>query len=127
MAKESVNGVKIVCSECGSDDIMEKSWFNPNTGESFGWDESEECYCKRCGKLTQWKEVRPTIEKKRTAYLVAISPIVRVVVEEKETIEETHEKAIQMAINKILANPEEYIHDENVEDIFEDLECPALD
>lgn len=56
MCEKNINGVKIVCAECGSDDIMEKSWFNPNTGENFGWDESDECYCNNCKKITQWAE-----------------------------------------------------------------------
>lgn len=55
--KKNFNGVKIVCAECGSDDILEKAWFNPNTGENFGWDESDECYCNHCGKITEWKEI----------------------------------------------------------------------
>ena len=54
---ENLNGVKIVCAVCGSDNIMEKSWFNPNTGESFGWDESDECYCNHCGCMREWKEI----------------------------------------------------------------------
>ena len=52
----SLNGVEIICSECGSANIWLKMWFNPNTGESFGWDESDECYCNNCKKLTTWKE-----------------------------------------------------------------------
>ena len=55
--KKNFNGVKIVCTECGSDDILERAWFNPNTGENFGWDESDECYCTHCGKFTEWKEI----------------------------------------------------------------------
>ena len=51
--KNNFNGVKIVCAECGSDD----AWFNPNTGENFGWDEGDECYCKHCCKMTAWKEI----------------------------------------------------------------------
>lgn len=54
--KQNINGVKIVCAECGSDNILERAWFNPNTGENFGWDESGECYCNHCGKFTEWKE-----------------------------------------------------------------------
>lgn len=49
--------IKIVCPECGSDNILERKWFNPNTGEDKGWDESDECYCCECGKMVQWKEV----------------------------------------------------------------------
>ena len=54
---KNLNGIKIVCSKCGSDNILEKRWFNPNTGEDFGWDESEECYCKVCKEITFWKEI----------------------------------------------------------------------
>jgi len=53
---DNVNGVKIVCSECGSDDILLKMWFNPNNGEPQGWDEDEECYCNKCQKKTFWEE-----------------------------------------------------------------------
>ena len=55
--KNNINAhYKIVCAECGSEDIMEKLWFNPNTAEVFGWDEDDLCYCKNCGKMTEWKE-----------------------------------------------------------------------
>jgi hypothetical protein len=52
----SLNGIKIVCSKCGSSNILEKMWFNPNSGETFGWDESDECYCKDCCEMTTWVE-----------------------------------------------------------------------
>lgn len=55
MAK-NLKAIKVVCSKCGSSNIMEKMWFNPNTGETFGWDESDECYCKDCGEITNWIE-----------------------------------------------------------------------
>ena len=55
--KNNFNGVKIVCAECGSDDVLERAWFNPNTSENFGWDEGDECYCKHCCKMTAWKEI----------------------------------------------------------------------
>jgi len=56
MGQKNFNGIKIVCAVCGSDNILEKSWFNPNTGENFGWDESDECYCKQCNCMREWKE-----------------------------------------------------------------------
>ena len=57
---KNLNGIKIVCGVCGSDNIMERSWFNPNTGENFGWDESDECYCNSCKCMRPWKEVNTT-------------------------------------------------------------------
>ncbi len=57
--KNNINApYKIVCAECGSDDIKEKMWFNPNTAEVFGWDEDDLCFCNNCGKMTEWKEIK---------------------------------------------------------------------
>ena len=68
MAKKINAHNKIVCAVCGSDDIMLKNWYNPNTLEAFGWDESEECFCKHCNEMTPWAEEHRIYEEVRCDY-----------------------------------------------------------
>ena len=62
-----------VCSKCGSANIQERSWFNPNTGENYGWDGTDDCYCLDCQELTTWSEVdvneNETLEQNAVRYV----------------------------------------------------------
>lgn len=55
------------------------------------------------------------------AYLVTISPMVRVVVNDNATEEEI----IDAAVNKMRDNPCEYLHPTHCEEVKEDTECPC--
>lgn len=55
------------------------------------------------------------------AYLVTISPVVRVVVDDNATEEEI----INAAVNKMRGNPCEYLHPTHCEEVKEDTECPC--
>lgn len=57
------------------------------------------------------------------AYLVTISPMVRVVVNDNATEEEI----INAAVDKMRDNPYEYIHPTHCEEVKEDTECPYND
>lgn len=54
------------------------------------------------------------------AYLVTVSPMVRVVVDDAAREEEI----IAKAIDKMRQTPEEYLHATHCEDVKEDTECP---
>ena len=54
------------------------------------------------------------------AYIVGISPLVRVVVPENATEEEV----IDAAIEKMRKDPDEYIHATHCDEVREDTECP---
>lgn len=54
------------------------------------------------------------------AYIVGISPLVRVVVPENTT----KEQIIDIAIEKMRKNPNEYIHAAHCDEVREDTECP---
>lgn len=55
------------------------------------------------------------------AYLVTISPMVRVVVDDNATEEEI----INAAVDKMRGNPYEYLHPTHCEEVKEDTECPC--
>ena len=57
----------------------------------------------------------------KKAYIVGISPMVRVVVPENATKEEV----IDAAIEKMRKNPDEYIHPMHCDEVREDTECPC--
>lgn len=56
----------------------------------------------------------------KKAYLVAISPMVRVVADENAS----EEKVIELAVEKMRKDPDEYLHATHCDDIREDVECP---
>ena len=58
----------------------------------------------------------------KKAYLVGISPMVRVVVDENAT----EEQVLDAAINKMLEDPCEYIHATHCFEVKEDTECPYI-
>lgn len=59
--------IKVVCSECGSDDVQQKMWVNPNTNEIDGtaYLDNEDSYCKDCQAHNdliteeQWNNLHP--------------------------------------------------------------------
>lgn len=57
---------------------------------------------------------------KKKAYLVTLSPMVRVIVKE----DATEEEIIQAAVSKMLKDPSEYLHSTHCDDVREDVECP---
>lgn len=61
---------------------------------------------------------------KKKAKLVSFTLTTRVVVNENEMPECEEEDAIEKALEKIKANPEDYLVLENFEDIYDDEDCP---
>lgn len=57
---------------------------------------------------------------KKKAYIVGISPSVRVVVPENAT----EEQIIDIAIEKMRKDPDEYLHATHCNEVKEDTECP---
>lgn len=57
---------------------------------------------------------------KKNAYIVGISPSVRVVVPENAT----EEQIIDIAIEKMRKDPDEYLHATHCDEVREDTECP---
>lgn len=60
----------------------------------------------------------------KVAKIVYFSVATRVVVDENEMPECEEEDAIDKAVAKILANPADYIHTNNLDWIEDDMECP---
>lgn len=58
---------------------------------------------------------------KKKAYLVTIAPMVRVIADSNAT----EEQVIELAVEKMRSNPEEYLHATHCEDVKEDTECPC--
>lgn len=56
----------------------------------------------------------------KKAYLVAVSPMVRVVADENATEEEV----ISLAVDKMRKDPCEYLNAANCDTVKEDTECP---
>lgn len=56
----------------------------------------------------------------KKAYLVTISPMVRVVADENAS----EEQVIELAVEKMRKDPDEYLHATHCDDIREDVECP---
>lgn len=56
----------------------------------------------------------------KKAYLVTISPMVRVVADKNASEEEV----IELAVEKMRKDPDEYLHATHCDDIREDVECP---
>ncbi len=76
-------------------------------------------------KLEEFKEeFNKPKEPVKKAKLVTFSITTRVVVNENEMQECEEEDAINAAIGKILDNPTDYIHFENLDWIEDDTECP---
>ena len=60
----------------------------------------------------------------KTAFLVDVNIMTRVIVDCDSPEESVWEKAGKIAIEKILENPREYICLDNVGDVYDDTECP---
>lgn len=77
-------------------------------------------------KLKEFKdEMCPLHEEpKKKAKLVSFTLTTRVVVNENEMPECEEEDAIEKALEKIKANPDDYLVLENFEDIYDDEDCP---
>lgn len=56
----------------------------------------------------------------KKAYLVTISPMVRVVADENAS----EEAVIELAVEKMRKDPDEYLHATHCDDLKEDVECP---
>lgn len=56
----------------------------------------------------------------KKAYLVAISPMVRVVADENAS----EEDVIDLAVEKMRSDPCEYLHATHCDELREDVECP---
>lgn len=56
----------------------------------------------------------------KKAYLVAISPMVRVVADENAS----EEDVIDLAVEKMRSDPYEYLHATHCDELREDVECP---
>ena len=46
------------CKECGSIEIEEKWWVNPNTMEIGEWCEKDDCWCNHCQDMQPYKVVQ---------------------------------------------------------------------
>ena len=76
-------------------------------------------------KLEEFKEeFNKPKEPVKKAKLVTFSITTRVVVNENEMPECEEEDAINAAIGKVLDNPTDYIHFENIDGVCDDTECP---
>lgn len=76
-------------------------------------------------KLEEFKEeFEKPKEPVKKAKLVTFAVTTRVVVNENEMPECEEEDAINAAIGKIMDNPSDYIHFENVDWVEDDTECP---
>lgn len=57
---------KYVCTECGSDDIEVRMWVGANDNHIDEWVDDEnclECWCRKCLKITTWRQELSRIEK----------------------------------------------------------------
>lgn len=118
-------------------DMLFNNYIEPWTREAeMRWYNSDECqnceYIEFVQKFAQEKlkefkeEISPLheVHKKRKAKLVMFTLTTRVVVDANEMPECEEEDAIDKALEKIKANPEDYLIANNFEDMYDDEECP---
>ena len=104
----------------------EIEWLGSNYEANCEYIDFIDAFSKR--KLEEFKQeafIHHTEERqKKKAKLVLFTLTTRVVVDENEMPECEEEDAIEKALEKIKANPEDYLVLENFDDIYDDEDCP---
>ena len=105
----------------------EVEWLGSNYEANSEYIDFIDAFSKR--KLEEFKQERfmqhsADERPKKKAKLVMFTLTTRVVVDENEMPECEDEDAIEKALEKIKANPEDYLVLENFDDIYDDEDCP---